>query len=150
MTTARPVVFDTSVYVAAIRNGPQSDSARLLHVRLPQTHLAAIVAAELRAGAATAAARRSVTALVVASERVGRLVTPSFASWSRAGAVMAAIRKKEPAHASKLPTLWLDLLIALSALQIGAVAVTADREDFSLLRRYLVFSLEIFGGRAQK
>jgi predicted nucleic acid-binding protein len=146
MASARPVVFDTTIYIEAIRGGAECGPARLLRSRLPQTYLASVVAAELRAGAVTAAARRSVTSLVAASQRVGRLVTPTFVSWSRAGEVLAAIRNREPEHASKLPRLWPDLLIAVSARQIGAVAVTENREDFALLRRHLVFSLEIVAG----
>ena len=141
MAAARPVVFDTSVYVAAIRGGPASERARLVRSRLPRTHLAAPVAAELQAGVLDAGGRRAVAAFVRAARRVGRLVTPAFASWLRAGAAMAAIRRSEPHLASKLPRLWNDLLIVLSATQIGATVVSANRDDFELVRRYVSFDL---------
>ena len=141
MAVAEPVVFDTSVYVAAIRAGPESEPARLLRSRLPRTHLAAVVAAELQAGVVHVEARRAVAALIRAARRVGRLVTPTFRSWLRAGEVMAVIRRREPRHASKLPRLWNDVLIAVSATQIGATVVSANRRDFELARRYLSFAL---------
>jgi len=141
MAVAEPVVFDTSVYVAAMRAGPESEPARLLRSRLPRTHLAAVVAAELQAGVVHAEARRAVAALMRAARRVGRLVTPTFRSWLRAGEVMAVIRRREPRHASKLPRLWNDVLIAVSATQIGATVVSANRRDFELARRYLSFAL---------
>ena len=141
MAVAEPVVFDTSVYVAAMRAGPESEPARLLRSRLPRTHLAAVVAAELQAGVVHAEARRAVAALMRAARRVGRLVTPTFRSWLRAGEVMAVIRRRQPRHASKLPRLWNDVLIAVSATQIGATVVSANRGDFELARRYLSFAL---------
>jgi len=141
MAVAEPVVFDTSVYVAAMRAGPESEPARLLRSRLPRTHLAAVVAAELQAGVVHAEARRAVAALMRAARRVGRLVTPTFRSWLRVGEVMAVIRRREPRHASKLPRLWNDVLIAVSATQIGATVVSANRGDFELARRYLSFAL---------
>ena len=141
MAVAEPVVFDTSVYVAAIRAGPESEPARLLRSRLPRTHLAAVVAAELQAGVVHVEPRRAVAALIRAARRVGRLVTPTFRSWLRAGEVMAVIRRREPRHASKLPRLWNDVLIAVSATQIGATVVSANRRDFELARRYLSFAL---------
>ena len=42
----------------------------------------------------------------------------------------------------KMPTLWSDVLIALSARQIGATLVTRNVADFELLRRYVRFELE--------
>jgi len=100
-----------------------------------------VVAAELQAGVVHAEARRAVAALMRAARRVGRPVTPTFRSWLRAGEVMAVIRRREPRHASKLPRLWNDVLIAVSATQIGATVVSANRRDFELARRYLSFAL---------
>jgi len=51
--------------------------------------------------------------------------------------------KREPRLRSKIPTLWNDLLIALSARQIGAMVVSHNAQDFELLRRYLRFDLHI-------
>ncbi len=143
MTTGRPVVYDTSVYVAAIRGGSEGDVARLMRASLPRTHLAAPVAAELQAGVLDADGRRAVAALVRAARRVGRLVSPTFDSWLRAGDTLSSIRRREPHLASKLPLLWNDLLIALSASQIGGTVVTANRDDFELARRYVSFDLVV-------
>ena len=53
------------------------------------------------------------------------------------------IYRGQPELRSKLRTLWNDLLIALSAGEIGARLVTRDGADFELLRRYTVFELSI-------
>jgi predicted nucleic acid-binding protein len=141
--TSRPVVFDTSVYVGAMRAGPTSEIARLVRSHFGRTHLASVVAAELQAGAITPEARRAVAAVVGTARRVGRLLTPTFAVWLRAGSVMATMRLREPRHASRLPRIWNDLLIALSAHEIGAVVFTANRDDFEFARRHATFELTI-------
>jgi predicted nucleic acid-binding protein len=139
----RPVVSDTTVYVAALRAGPVSDAARLLRSHLSRTHLSAVVAAELEAGAVTPEARRAVAAVVGAARRVGRIVVPAFSGWLRAGSLMATIRRQEPEYGSRLPRLWNDLLIALSARDNGATVFTANRADFELARRHVRFELTI-------
>ena len=141
MPIADSLVFDTSVYIAAIQGGLESPALRALQEGLPRTHLASVVSAELRAGATNERARRAVDHFTRWAHRVGRVVTPSAASWERAGDVLSAIRQREPRLRSKLPSLWNDLLIALCARQVGATVITADVDDFALLRRYLQFQL---------
>jgi len=143
MAAGSRFVFDTTVYVAAVRGGVFSPPFRLLQERLPRTHLASVVSAELRAGATSERARRAVHDLTRWASRVGRLVTPSAATWDRAGEVLGQIRRKDPSLRSKVPRLWNDLLIALVARQIGATAVTYNAEDFQLLRRFHPFRLEV-------
>ncbi len=141
MVGARKLVFDTSVYISAIRGGLVSPAFRALQEGLPRTHLASVVSAELRAGATTTAARHAVRRFTRWAEKVGRVVTPSAASWNGAGDILAQIRAQEPHLRSKVSTLWNDLLIAASARQIGAAVVTENAEDFELLRRYLRFEI---------
>ncbi|MGH7264912.1 MAG: type II toxin-antitoxin system VapC family toxin [Candidatus Rokuibacteriota bacterium] len=136
-------MFDTSAYIAAIRGGVGSPASERLQNRLPRTYLASVVSAELRAGASTEDARRAVSHFTLWARRVGRLVTPSAASWDRAGDVLGQLRAREPGLRSKIPALWNDLWIALAARQVGATVVTANARDFEILRRYLRFDLEI-------
>ena len=142
MKIRRWLVFDTSVYIAAIRSGPSSPALLVLQDDLPRTYLASVVAAELRAGSTTESARRAVHEFTGWADRVGRVVTPGASDWERAGDVLGRIRKTEPRLRSKVPTLWNDVLIALSARQIGATLVTRNVADFERLRRYVRFELE--------
>ena len=142
MTIRRWLVFDTSVYIAAMRSGPSSLTHLMLQDDLPRTYLASVVAAELRAGSRTESARRAVHEFTGWADRVGRVVTPGASDWERAGDVLGRIRRTEPRLRSKVPSLWNDVLIALSARQIGATLVTRNVEDFELLRRYVRFELE--------
>jgi predicted nucleic acid-binding protein len=144
MAIGRRVLFDTGVYILAIRGGLGSPAFHSLQAALPRAHLSSVVAAELRAGATSEPARRAVDQFTRWADRVGRVATPTAASWERAGDILGAIRRKEPHLRSKVPTLWNDVLIALSARQIGAEVVTANIGDFETLRRYLRFDLTQF------
>ncbi len=60
MEMARWLIFDTSVYIAAIRGGLFSPAFRMLQEKLPRTYLASVVSAELLAGATNQRAKRVV------------------------------------------------------------------------------------------
>ncbi|MBI2526789.1 MAG: hypothetical protein HYY95_09625 [Candidatus Rokubacteria bacterium] len=52
--------------------------------------------------------------------------------------------RRQRQRRDRLSTIWNHALIALSARQIGATAVTQDVGDFALLRRYARFDFEPF------
>ncbi len=135
-------VFDTNVYVAAIREGEHGDAFERLRAASPHTYLASVVSAELRAGAVDDVGRQAVAELVERFNRSRRVVTPDAGCWNRAGDLLADIWRKEPRTRDKIPSLWNDALIALSARQVGASVVTKNVGDFALLRRYARFEYE--------
>lgn len=142
MPGARWMVFDTNIYVAALREGVSGSWFGRLEEALPRTYLASVVSGELRAGSLDEIGRRAILLLVDRFERLGRVVTPAAAAWNDAGDTLARIARDEPALRTKVRGLWNDALIALSARQIGATLVTANLRDFGLLRRYMRFDLE--------
>jgi predicted nucleic acid-binding protein len=142
MPVARWIVFDTNIYVAALREGLDGVSFDRLQRAAPRTFLASVVSAELRAGVLDEAGRRAVIDLVRRFERLGRVVVPTTGMWNDAGDLLATIARREPTVRTKLRGLWNDALIALSARQIGAMVVTENVRDFALLRRYARFELE--------
>lgn len=144
MPSGRWLLFDTSVYISALRGGLFGPVSRRLREALPHTYLSSVVSAELRAGALTETSRRSVHDMTHWAHRVGRVVTPGAAAWERAGDILAQIYQKEAHLRSKVPTLWNDLLIALSARQVGATVETENAGDFALLSRYVRFDLRPF------
>jgi predicted nucleic acid-binding protein len=79
-------------------------------------------------------------------ERTGRIVTPTFADWLEASAIVEAIWEKERGWRSKLPVLLNDILIAFCARRIGATLLTYNRDDFRLIRRHKDFSLRVLAG----
>jgi predicted nucleic acid-binding protein len=138
------VVFDTNVYVAALREGVGGGAFARIRARAPRTFLASVVSAELRAGAMDRVGRLAVRDLVEQFDRLRRIVTPDARSWNLAGDVLGDIRRREPSLRAKLASLWNDALIALSARQIGASVVTGNVKDFELLHRFVSFDLEPF------
>jgi predicted nucleic acid-binding protein len=144
MSRGKWVLFDTNVYVAALREGVGGAAFARIRESAPRTFLASVVSAELRAGAVDQTGRSVVLELTERFDRLGRVVTPEARSWSLAGDVLGDIRRREPGLRDKITRLWNDALIALSARQIGASVVTGNVEDFELLRRFVRFDLEPF------
>ena len=144
MPRGKWILFDTNVYVAALREGVRGAAFARIRESAPRTFLASVVSAELRAGAVDQTGRSVVLALTDRFDRLGRVVTPEARSWSLAGDVLGDIRRGEPGLRDKIASLWNDALIALSARQIGASVVTANVADFELLRRFVRFDLEPF------
>jgi len=144
MPASRWVVFDTNVYVAALREGVDGPAFARIRERAPRTFLASVVSAELWAGATDRAGRLAVRELADQFDRLGRVVTPDTRSWNLAGDVLGEMRRREPGLRAKIARLWNDALIALSARQIGALIVTDNVRDFELLRPFVRFDLEPF------
>ena len=144
MPRGKWLVFDTNVYVAALREGVRGAAFARIRESAPRTFLASVVSAELRAGAVDQTGRSIVLELTDRFDRLGRVVTPEARSWSLAGDVLGDIRRREPGLRDKIARLWNDALIALSARQIGASVVTGNVRDFELLRRFVLFDREPF------
>ncbi len=135
-------IFDTNIYIYAMRYGSESQEYQLLFSHLPRTYLSSVVSAELYSGVVDAIGRKLVQRFISRTERVGRIVTPTHQMWNKAGQILARIKEEEPKYKSKSTGLLNDILIALSALQIAATLYTRNAEDFQLIQRRLTFLLE--------
>jgi predicted nucleic acid-binding protein len=129
------VIIDTNVYIAFMNDERYADIVLGPNV---VRHMSSVVHMELEAGAATKSAQRTVTQLARSFERVGRLVPPSAKAWRSAGSILRRVRAsgREVRRASLVN----DVLIALTARDIGATIVTNDRSDFAVLRKHIDFS----------
>jgi predicted nucleic acid-binding protein len=126
------ILLDTNVYIDWLNHG------RYEHVVLGQgflRHLSSVVVMELRAGAATRAAERALDQLIRAYDKGGRLVTPHAATFDQAGRLLRKLRAegREVRRASFVN----DLLIALSARDIGAAVITRDASDFAVIAQHV-------------
>jgi predicted nucleic acid-binding protein len=139
----RKIIFDTNVYIEAIRLGPAAELSQLLLSSVPRMYLSAVVAQELYAGALDPLGERLVATFVSQTERTGRIIVPTYRDWKEAGRVLGTINRQEPAERTRIPRLVNDVLLALSAVQNGATLCTFNGEDFRLIARYKKFSLEI-------
>jgi predicted nucleic acid-binding protein len=95
---------------------------------------------ELRAGAHTRAGRAAVDHLVRSYEAGGRLVAPTRGVFDRAGSALRQLRLagRDIRSASFVN----DVLIALTAREMGATVVTANVGDFEAIRAVEAFGLE--------
>ncbi|MFQ5801946.1 MAG: type II toxin-antitoxin system VapC family toxin [Candidatus Methylomirabilales bacterium] len=139
----RKVLFDTNVYIEATQVGPEADASQLLLSALPRTYLSAVVVQELYTGTLDAFGKRLVERFVHQTEKTGRIVTPTYQDWKETGRILAKIGRQEPAQRTRIPRLVNDVLLAMSAAQIGATLFTFNGEDFRLIARYKKFSVEI-------
>jgi predicted nucleic acid-binding protein len=130
-------VYDTNVYIDAIRGRVGNAMESRLNDTTGHTWLTAVVAAELRAGVNDRAARVAVEQFVRRAAYLGRLLTPTFTDWQRAGALLAKLRRSEPGFRAKLSALWNDALIIVTAERVDATVVTQNAEDFALLGRHI-------------
>lgn len=134
-------IFDTNIYIDAIREGTNSKPYEQLLQNLPNTYLSSVVSGELFAGCIDDMALRLVKEFTQRFKKTGRIVTPTHANWNQAGTVLAKLTRTHPMYKSKSSRLFRDVLIASSANHIGATLYTADTEDFRLIRKYISFSL---------
>jgi tRNA(fMet)-specific endonuclease VapC len=117
---------------------------------LPQTYLSAVVIQELYTGALDPIGERLVEMSVRQTEKTSRIVIPTYRDWEQTGKTLAQISKQEPNQRSRIPRLVNDVLLALSAIQIGATLYTFNGGDFGLIARYRNFSLEILDVELQR
>ena len=122
--------LDTNVLIDAL-NQPAALEALLgfLNWALPDTHLSAVVAHEVDAGAVTPRQRGLLDQhLLGPFERRHRLFAPSATAWRRAGQLVAQGYRAPTAAALN------DLLLAVSCREAGVTLITRDR-DFRRLSR---------------
>jgi predicted nucleic acid-binding protein len=129
-------VIDTNLYIEATRSEVAADDLNAFQARfLPHIHLHSVVAQELLAGAVRPELERRLREkLVRPFEAVGRVLTPTHRSWTRAGEIIARlVRAGRLSPGGFRPSLVNDCLIAASAREYGFVVVTRNQRDFELI-----------------
>ena len=129
-------IVDTNLYIQAIRDATFGEAFRAWHRRaVHRLALSAVVLHELLAGAEDARLRHHIETQFAALFRArGRLLAPSARTWERAAAADRALRR-DKRNAARLERRGFlnDLLIALTAREIGATVLTRNLDDFSLI-----------------
>ena len=74
-------------------------------------------------------------------EGIGRLAAPAASDWQRAGKVIAKLNQKYGFEDKYLAKIANDVLIALSARQIGAIIVTNNTKDFLRIKEFVDFKV---------
>ena len=139
------LIYDTSVYLEILRSKTFAGSLRPRYeADIPSTFFSSVVIQELLAGATDRLKRAVVEGLYRPFKRNRRIVSPGDTTWEEAGRLLGAMRGHRKDQGDRLSGSFVnDLLIALSARGVGARVVTLNADDFSLIRRYVAFGLEI-------
>ena len=134
MPNGNLAVLDTSVYIENFRTGRFT----LTLLRSPWIiRCSAVVLHELRRGARTASEHAFVNELA----RKVRIITPTEGHWLESADVLSRIKKRSGYDPNKLKELAFDVLIALSARDVGATLVTRNRGDFAEISRHISFKV---------
>ncbi len=138
----RPVLLDSSVYIAALRAG---DDALLMMRRVAQqapVWLSAVVLEELYAGV-VGRDRRIVERLERDFDRARRILVPNLSDWAQAGKALARLATEYGYEQIGRARLTNDALIAVSAARVGVTVLTINARDFARLARFRPFSWEL-------
>jgi predicted nucleic acid-binding protein len=128
------VLLDTNVFVDYLRAGRHADwvSGRVGEII---RFLSSVVLVELRLGADTPRRRRAVDRIKAAFPG-GRLIAPTPQLFDRAGQMFRPVYGDVSGHLDRLGPIN-DLLIALTAWQIGATVVTSNLDEFNRITEHL-------------
>ena len=138
----QPALFDTSIYISALRRG--SDAAFAIRRRAADAPLwlSSVVLEELYAGAGDRE-RRVVERLERDFDRVKRILVPNLSDWTQAGKVLARLAAKYGYEQIGQGRLTNDALIAISAGRLGIQLLTANERDFCRLAEFRVFQWRV-------
>lgn len=141
------IIFDTTIYIAALRQGDASILALRRAVRAGERAtrplwLSAVVLAELYAGAADTKTRQTFARLEREFGQISRLLIPNQRDWSLAGQVLARIGVKYGFEEIGRARLTNDALIALSAARNGFTVWTKNAKDYARIAEFRSFQWE--------
>jgi predicted nucleic acid-binding protein len=134
----QPALFDTSIYISALRWG---DDAALALRRIASNAplwLSAVVLEELYAGAG-ARGLRAVERLERDFDRAKRILVPNLSDWTQTGQVLARLAVEYDYEQIGQGRLTNDALIAMSAGRMGIRVLTANERDFRRLAEFRPF-----------
>src|SRR5450755_2650791 len=134
----QPVLFDTSIYIAALRWGNDAALALRRVAADAPLWLSSVVLEELYTGAGDRE-RRVVERLERDFDRVKRILVPNLSDWAQAGRVLARLAEKYDYEQIGQGRLTNDALIAISAGRLGIRVITANERDFSRLAEFRSF-----------
>jgi predicted nucleic acid-binding protein len=130
-----PILFDSSVYIAALRPGGDPGLVAQRWARESPLWLSSVVLEELYAGSKPGD-RRVLEKLERDFERAGRLLVPNLSDWISAGKILAAIALAHGYEKVGRARLTNDALIATSAARTGIRVLTLNDRDYALLARF--------------
>jgi predicted nucleic acid-binding protein len=137
------ILFDTSVYIAALR---QSDASILTWRRARRKaesetesvplYLSIVVLSELLIGASDAHARKELLKYERDFTKINRIVVPLQSDWRLAGEVLNKIGERYGYEQVGRSRMMNDAVIAMSAARLGLTVVTKNGTDFQRIAEF--------------
>lgn len=135
-------LFDTSIYVTALRNGDDGALAIRQLNSGSVVWLSSVVLEELYAGAGDRG-RPVVERLERDFDRAKRVLVPNLNDWTEAGRVLSRLAAKYDFEQIGRGRLANDALIAMSAGRQGIKVVTTNERDFGRLAEFRSFQWQV-------
>ncbi len=130
-----PILFDSSVYIGALRIGDEAALLLQRWARQSPLWLSSVVLEELYAGA-NRADRKVLEKLERDFQKVNRVLVPNLTDWSFAGRILAAVAQAHGYEKIGSARLTNDALISVSAARSGIQVITVNARDFTLLAQF--------------
>jgi predicted nucleic acid-binding protein len=134
----QPALFDTSIYITALRMGDEAALGLRRIARGAAVWLSSVVLEELYTGV-SARNRHPVERLERDFHRAGRILVPNLTDWTQTGKVLALLAAKHDYEQIGKGRLTNDALIAMSAGRLGITVITANARDFEKLAEFRPF-----------
>jgi predicted nucleic acid-binding protein len=142
VSRARKYVLDTNCYIDASHDAQAlTELTRFASSSAPSLFLSSVVASELRAGATSRKSRKTLEDDILGPfVRRGRVLAPSAAAWDALGLTLATLREQEGLQLAQVGRSFaLDILLAYSCRESGAVLITGNARDMLRIRRVFAF-----------
>jgi|SRR5690242_21777850 len=138
----QPVLFDTSIYITALRLGDDAAlGLRRIGAGAP-VWLSSVVLEELYAGVSTHD-RHVIERLERDFHRARRVLVPNLTDWTQTGKALARIAAKYDYEKIGKGRLTNDALIAMSAARLGITVITVNARDFKRLAEFRPFQWRV-------
>jgi predicted nucleic acid-binding protein len=124
-------VLDAQMMIRAFRKQQEAERYRAF-LSASVVYLCSVVAQELLAGARDDEMRRLRRQFLEPYEDLGRVATPTHRGWSDAGLILRELRRNGFVIT---PAFTNDVLIAVSAADLGATLVHDNSRDFTAIKR---------------
>jgi predicted nucleic acid-binding protein len=138
----QPVLFDTSIYITALRLGDEAALGLRRAVAGAPVWLSSVVLEELYAGVSPHS-RRVVERLERDFDRARRILVPNLTDWTQTGKVLALLATKYDYEQIGKGRLTNDALIAMSAGRLGITVLTVNARDFKNLAEFRPFQWRV-------
>jgi predicted nucleic acid-binding protein len=141
------ILFDTSVYISALRRGDTSilssrRAARGGESRPRPLWLSVVVLEELLVGARDGRVKKLLARLERDFEGAGRLLVPAQSDWTATGQVLSLIGEKYGYEEVGRARMTNDALIAMSSSRSGVVVQTLNDDDYRKIAEFRPFKWE--------